>query len=281
MESSLALYFRDIGQYPLLTKDQELELGRRIKDEGDEEARQQMINCNLRLVVDIAKNYRSENHNIPLEDLIADGNLGLIKAVEKYDYTLGYRFSTCATPWIKQAIMKSIIDKSRSIRIPAHIIQKFNEYKKASEELVNELEREPTHNEIAKKMGMDAEELSQLLQWRQNTASLEKPLGDEEDSTLEDICADDNDVSPIEYTERSMKRDFIDGLLDELDDRTKKIVKLRFGLGQDGDPEEYFREHTLEEIGALLNPSITRERCRQILAQQIAKWKTKYSSLEL
>lgn len=276
MKNSLAIYLQDIGRYPLLTADQELELGRRIKENNDEDARQKMIDCNLRLVVKVAKNFNNGNHQIPLEDLIAEGNTGLMTAVEKYDYTLGYRFSTCAVPWIRQAIMKSIIDHSRAIRIPAHIVQEFNKYKKACEVLVAKLEREPSIQEIAKEMGIEVEDVQSILQWKQNTASLETPLGDEEGNTLEDVCADEYDESPKDYVEKGMRHEFVQKLLADLPDRTKAIFKLRFGLGTDEDPAEYRVEHTLEEIGDILNPKITRERVRQIVTQQISKWKTQF-----
>lgn len=276
MDNSLAIYLRTIGQFELLTAAQELELGRRIKEENDEDAREKMINHNLRLVVSVAKKFNNGNHSIPLEDLIAEGTTGLMTAVDKYDYTLGYRFSTCAVPWIKQAITKSIIDHSRAIRIPAHIVQKFNQYKTAVEKLTNSLEREPTIEEIAKEMGVEVEDVQDILQWKQNTASLETPLGDEEGNTLEDVCTDEYDESPKEYTEKSMQHDFIQKLLADLPDRTKAIFKLRFGLGDENDPAEYRVEHTLEEIGDLLNPKITRERTRQIICQQLSKWKVQF-----
>lgn len=276
MKNSLAIYLQEIGKFDLLTKEQELELGRRIKEENDDEAREQMINSNLRLVVSVAKPFRNGNHNVSLEDLIAEGTQGLITAVEKYDYTLGYRFSTCAVPWIKQAIMKAIIDHSRMIRIPAHIIQRFNQYKKAEEDLLNDLERMPTIQEIAKKMELEVEDIQELLSWKQNTTSLETPIGDEEGNTLEDMCADTHSETPIEYTERSEKYAFVQKLLADLPDRTKAIFKLRFGLGDENDPAEYRVEHTLEEIGDLLNPKITRERTRQIICQQLSKWKVQF-----
>lgn len=276
MENSLALYLKEIGKFPLLTKEREIELGRRIKDEGDMEAREEMINCNLRLVVNVAKQFKNDRNNIPLEDLIADGNTGLMTAVDKYNYELGYRFSTCAVPWIKQAIMKAIIDKSRPIRIPAHIIQQFNQYRDALDTLATEGNMNPSDAEIAAKMGITEQDVQDLVRWKQNTASLETPLGDEEGNTLEDVCADNDDESPVEYAEKSLQREFIDKLLADLDDRTKTIFKLRFGLGDINDPEEYKVEHTLEEIGDMLNPKITRERVRQIVTQQLTKWKLQY-----
>jgi len=279
MENSLTLYLQSISRYPLLTADQEKELGRRYKDEGDLEARETLINSNLRLVVSVAKNFRNGNHNIPLEDLIAEGNSGLMTAVEKFDYTRGFRFSTCAVPWIKQAITKSILDNSRAIRVPAHIVQKFNVYRNVRDELMAEGCENPSLEDIAKGMKITVDELQQLLTWKQNASSLDTPVGDEEDTTLGDLVADQGSESPEEYTERMERQSFIAKIIDELDPRTKAIFKLRFGLGTDEDPEEYHQEHTLEEIGAMLKPSITRERVRQIINNQIAKWKATFGDM--
>jgi len=267
MDNSLSIYLKEIGSYRLLTAKEELELGRRIKDENDEDARQLMIKHNLRLVVSIAKPFKNSYNNMSLEDLIAEGTTGLITAVEKYDYTLGYRFSTCAVPWIKQAITKSIIDKSRPIRIPAHIVQKFNQERKAREELTADLCREPSSEEVAKKLGMDIKDYNDLMSWKQNTVSLSTPINDEEDNTLEDLCEDTHTETPTEYVERNAQHELAMKIIGSLDDRTKKIFKLRFGLGEPGDPQMYFEEHTLEEIGGLLTPTLTRERVRQILVK--------------
>ena len=274
MESSLALLLQEISQYPLLNKEQELELGRRIKDEGDKEARDRMVMSNMRLVVSVAKPFMNNYHGISLEDLVSFGTLGLMTAVDKYDYTLGYKFSTCAVPWIKQAIMKGIADNSRAIRIPANVIQKFNQYNKAIEDLAIEGNISPTDEAICKKMGITQNELDNLRQWRQNTSSLETPLGDEEGNTIGDLCADTHSETPVEYAERSERQIFVQKLLSGLDDRTKTIFKMRFGLGVDGDPEEFMVEHTLEEIGDYLG--ITRERVRQIVQQQLTRWKLQY-----
>lgn len=279
MENSLTLYLKSISRYPLLTADQEKELGRRYKEEGDRDAREQLINSNLRLVVSVAKNFRNGNHNIPLEDLISEGNSGLLTAVEKFDYTRGFRFSTCAVPWIKQAITKSILDNSRSIRVPAHIVQKFNVYRNVCDKLIDEGIENPSLEDIAKGMKITVDELQQLLAWKQNTSSLDTPVGDEEDTTLGDLVADNGSENPAEYTERMERHNFINKIIDELDPRTKTIFKLRFGLGTSEDPEEYRNEHTLEEIGAMLKPSITRERVRQIINNQIAKWKTQFGNM--
>lgn len=274
MESSLALLLQEISKYPLLTKDEELELGRRIKDEGDQAARDRMVMSNMRLVVSVAKPFMSNYHSVSLEDLVSFGTIGLMTAVDKYDYTLGYKFSTCAVPWIKQAIMKGIADNSRSIRIPANVIQKFNQYNKAVEDLGLEGNYMPTDADVCKKMGITQNELDNLRQWRQNTSSLETPLGDEEGNTIGDLCADLHSETPVEYAERGERQTFVQKLLSDLDDRTKTIFKMRFGLGVDGDPEEFMVEHTLEEIGDYLG--ITRERVRQIVQQQLTRWKLQY-----
>lgn len=274
MESSLALLLKQISQYPLLSKEQELELGKRIKEQQDADARDLMVMSNMRLVVSVAKPFMNNYHGISLEDLVSFGTLGLITAVDKYDYTLGYKFSTCAVPWIKQAIMKGIADNSRTIRIPANVIQKFNQYNKAIEDLAYEGILSPTDADICKKMVITQSELDNLRQWRQNTASLETPLGDDDENTIGDLCADTHSETPIEYTERSERQVFVQKLLSGLDDRTKTIFKMRFGLGTDGDPEEFQVEHTLEEIGDYLG--ITRERVRQIVQQQLTRWRMQY-----
>lgn len=285
MESSLALYLKAINAYKLLKPEEELRLGKQMLEAESEldrqEARDTLINSNLKLVVSVAKSFNNGNHNIPLEDLIAEGNLGLITAVDKYNYKLGYRFSTCAVPWIKQAIGKAIIDKSRMIRVPAHIIQKFNQYRDAIDDLAVEGKLNPSDEDIAAKMGVTVDDIQNIRQWKKNTASLETPIGDEEGNTLEDLCADQNDESPVEFTEKSFRKDFIGKILSELDSRTQAIFKLRYGLGDENDPEEYQKEHTLEEIGDLLTPKITRERVRQITAQQTAKWKLLYGDKEV
>ena len=201
-----------------------------------------------------------------------EGTGGLITAVEKYDYTRGFRFSTCAVPWIKQAITKGIADKSRIVRVPAHIIQKFSKYSKAVDELTAQFDREPTSAEVAKYMGVDEEEIHDLDMWKQNSASLSTPIGDEDGGTLEDLCDDKFDESPTDYVSKNEKSAFVKKLLSELPERTRQIFKLRFGLGDENDPEEYQSEHTLEEIGDLLNPKITRERVRQIVTNQLEKW---------
>ena len=265
-------YLIAIGQYPLLTAEQELELGRRIKEEGDKNAREQLINSNLRLVVYIAKQYK--NNYVGIEDLVAEGNLGLIAAVDKYDYTYGYRFSTCATPWIKQAILKALTDKGRPVRLPAHIYQQITQMKKFTDTFLVNNGREPTRAEIAKALGIDEEKVDSLFQWKQDTISMDMPLGDEEKNTIADTIADPNDISPTEYTERQMMNDFIQKMIAKLPARTQIIMKMRYGLGNDKDPEDWKNEHTLEEIGAYL--CITRERVRQIEKETIQNLKLEY-----
>lgn len=269
--------FRDyliaIGQYPLLNQEQELELGRRIKDEGDEDAREQLINSNLRLVVYIAKQYK--NAYIGIEDLVAEGNLGLISAVDKYDYTYGYRFSTCATPWIKQAILKALTDKGRPVRLPAHIYQQITQMKKFTDTFLVNNGREPTRAEIAKGLGIDEEKVDSLFKWKQDTISMDMPIGDEEKNTVADTIADTNDISPAEYAEKQLMSEFIQKMIAKLPARTQTIMKMRYGLGNDKDPEDWKNEHTLEEIGTYLG--ITRERVRQIEKETIQNLKLEYN----
>lgn len=266
-------YLIAIGQYPLLNQEQELELGRRIKDEGDEEAREQLINSNLRLVVYIAKQYK--NAYIGIEDLVAEGNLGLISAVDKYDYTYGYRFSTCATPWIKQAILKALTDKGRPVRLPAHIYQQITQMKKFTDTFLVNNGREPTRAEIAKGLGIDEEKVDSLFKWKQDTISMDMPIGDEEKNTVADTIADTNDISPAEYAEKQLMNEFIQKMIAKLPARTQTIMKMRYGLGNDKDPEDWKNGHTLEEIGTYLG--ITRERVRQIEKETIQNLKLEYN----
>lgn len=266
-------YLIAIGQYPLLNQEQELELGRRIKDEGDEEAREQLITSNLRLVVYIAKQYK--NAYISIEDLVAEGNLGLIAAVDKYDYTYGYRFSTCATPWIKQAILKALTDKGRPVRLPAHIYQQITQMKKFTDTFLVNNGREPTRAEIAKGLGIDEEKVDSLFKWKQDTISMDMPIGDEEKNTVADTIADTNDISPAEYAEKQLMNEFIQKMIAKLPARTQTIMKMRYGLGNDKDPEDWKNGHTLEEIGTYLG--ITRERVRQIEKETIQNLKLEYN----
>ena len=261
-------YLHEIGKYPLLTATEELDLARAYKENGDEAARERLINSNLRLVVSIAKNY--QNQHLSIMDLIGEGNTGLITAVEKYNPNLGYRFSTCATPWIKQAISKAITDKGRNIRIPAHIYQLLSKYRKA----IAELEKDGHHateDEIAAKLKVDASKIKEIKGWMHDTVSLETPLGDDGDETLGDMVADNYMKSPLEYTEEQMRKRKILKVIGTLKPRSQDVIKLRFGLQGEGDPDFYKVEHTLEEIGAIIG--ITRERVRQIEKQALAEMK--------
>lgn len=270
--NALRLYLQEMGEFPLLTAEEEKDLARRFRNEGDLEARDMLVNCNLKLVVSIAKKYH--NQHLELMDLICEGNMGLMQAVEKFDPELGYRFSTCATPWIKQAITKSIIDKGKSIRIPAHIYQLLSKYRKAIEELTKDGQGQPTPEQIAIYMGISTEKIRELEEWRHDTVSLSTPLGDDSDDTLEDLQADHCSETPMKYVERKAKEEMIQALIATLKPRTQIIIKMRFGLGNDNDPEEFKKEHTLEEIGAYLG--ITRERVRQIEKQTLAELKLKW-----
>lgn len=270
--NTLRVYLQEMGEYPLLTAVEEKELARKFRNEGDLEARDMLINCNLRLVVSIAKKYN--NNHLELMDLICEGNMGLMQAVEKFDPELGYRFTTCATPWIKQAITKSIIDKGKSIRIPAHIYQLLSKYRKAIEELTKDGKGQPTPEQIAIYMGISTEKIRELEEWRHDTVSLSTPLGDDSEDTLEDLQADHFSETPMKYVERKAKEEMIQALIATLKPRTQTIIKMRFGLGNDNDPEEFKKEHTLEEIGAYLG--ITRERVRQIEKQTLAELKLKW-----
>lgn len=270
--NTLRLYLQEMGNFPLLTADEEKDLARKYKNEGDLEARDWLINCNLKLVVSIAKKYH--NSHLELMDLIAYGNMGLMQAVEKFDPELGYRFTTCATPWIKQAITKAIIDSGKSIRIPAHIYQLLSKYRKAIEELTKNGKGQPTPEQIAIYMGVSTEKIRELEEWRHDTVSLSTPLGDDSEDTLEDLQADHCSETPMKYVERKAKEEMIQALIATLKPRTQIIIKMRFGLGNDNDPEEFKKEHTLEEIGAYLG--ITRERVRQIEKQTLAELKLKW-----
>lgn len=270
--NTLRLYLQEMGNFPLLTADEEKDLARRYKNDGDMEARDWLINCNLKLVVSIAKKYH--NSHLELMDLISYGNMGLMQAVDKFDPELGYRFTTCATPWIKQAITKAIIDSGKSIRVPAHIYQLLAKYRKAVEELTKDGKGQPTPEQIAVYMGVSNDKIRELEEWRHDTVSLSTPLGDDSEDTLEDLQADNYSETPMKYVERKAKEEMIQALIATLKPRTQTIIKMRFGLGNDNDPEEFKKEHTLEEIGAYLG--ITRERVRQIEKQTLAELKLKW-----
>lgn len=270
MRQTFRDYLHALGKYPLLTAEEELELGRRVQA-GDKVAREKLINSNLRLVISIAKHY--QNPHFTLEDLIAEGNLGLINAVDRYNPELGYRFSTCATPWIKQAISKAITDKGRNIRVPAHIYQLLSKYRRALAELGAD-GHTITDEELCKKLDITKEKLELLRNWKRDTVSLSTPLGDDSDDTLEDLAPDKGKTPDTIAEENDLKRR-IQRLISEFKPRTQQIIKLRYGLGGPNDPAEYKKEHTLEEIGAIIG--ITRERVRQIEKDALAQMKTMWS----
>lgn len=267
MNNTFRKYLIEIGQYPLLTAKEETELAIAYRN-GDGKAREKLINSNLRLVVNIAKNYK--NSHLSIADLVSEGNLGLITAVDKYNPDLGYRFSTCATPWIKQAISKAITDKGRNIRIPAHIYQLLSKYRHALAELEVDGHK-PTDEEIARKLNVETDKVKQLKGWLHDTISLETPLGADSEETVGDMIADSHTETPYEYTEKQMMHNKILKVLDQFKPRTQSIIKLRYGIAADGDPDMYNYEHTLEEIGEILG--ITRERVRQIEKQTLAEMK--------
>ncbi len=253
------LYLKEIGNYPLLTMADEIELAKKIM-EGDEAARQTLAESNLRLVVSIAKRY--VGRGLSFLDLIQEGNLGLIKAVEKFDHTKGYKFSTYATWWIRQAITRSIADQSRTIRIPVHMSEVINKTYRTTRNLLQELGREPTEQELADAMNIPIEKVREILKVSADPISLDTPIGEEDDSHLGDFIRDDTIMGPEDAASYSILRDQITRLLDTLTDREQKVLVLRFGL-KDG------RSRTLEEVGKEFN--VTRERIRQIEAKALRK----------
>lgn len=259
---SIQMYLREIGQYPLLTALEERTLAKRIVD-GDEEARNLLARANLRLVVSIAKKYVGRSPDLTLLDLIQEGNLGLFKAVDKFDFTKGFKFSTYATWWIRQAITRALADQSRTIRIPVHMVETMAKYKQISRRLAQDLGRDPMPEEIATEMGVEVEKVYQIEKISQDTISLELPVGDDDDrSRLSDFIADDKITSPDQEVAHSILTDQILEILDTLSDKERKILEMRHGL-IDG------TYHTLEEVGAEFG--VTRERIRQIEAKALEK----------
>lgn len=253
-------YLNSIKDYKLLTKEQEYELAQKIK-EGDEVAKQQFINSNLRLVINVAKNYVNSS-NMSMEDLVAEGNLGLLVAVNRFNPDYGYRFSTCAVPWIKQAIVKGITDKSKTIRIPAHIYSLIMKMGKAVADLEADGFSNPSDKEIAVKMGITEAKVNELKAWKRQPISMDTTLGDESENTIEDVIADENAISPEEAAIKEDIKIRVCQALKKLPERTAKILKMRNGIWEEGDPIAWKKEHTLEQIGEELG--ITRERVRQI-----------------
>ena len=259
IEDPVRMYLKEIGKVSLLTADEEIELAKRM-EQGDEEAKKRLAEANLRLVVSIAKRY--VGRGMLFLDLIQEGNLGLIKAVEKFDYRKGYKFSTYATWWIRQAITRAIADQARTIRIPVHMVETINKLIRVSRQLLQELGREPTPEEIAEEMHMSVERVREILKISQEPVSLETPIGEEEDSHLGDFIQDDNVPVPADAAAFTMLKEQLEDVLSTLTDREQKVLRLRFGL-DDG------RARTLEEVGKEFN--VTRERIRQIEAKALRK----------
>ena len=263
LDDPVRMYLKEIGRIKLLSPEEEQEVARAMA-EGDEKtreaARKRMSEANLRLVVSIAKRY--VGRGMQLLDLIQEGNLGLMKAVEKFDYTKGYKFSTYATWWIRQSITRAIADQARTIRIPVHMVETINKLVRVQRQLLQDLGRDPTPEEIGEEMGMSAERVREIQKISQEPVSLETPIGEEEDSQLGDFIEDAQAVAPPEAASDSMLREQLDQVLDGLADRERKVIKLRFGL-EDGHPR------TLEEVGREFG--VTRERIRQIESKTLAK----------
>ena len=259
IEDPVRMYLKEIGKVPLLSAEEEIDLAKRMAD-GDEEAKKRLAEANLRLVVSIAKRY--VGRGMLFLDLIQEGNLGLIKAVEKFDYQKGFKFSTYATWWIRQAITRAIADQARTIRIPVHMVETINKLIRVSRQLLQELGREPTPEEIAAELDMPVDRVREILKISQEPVSLETPIGEEEDSHLGDFIQDDNAPVPAEAAAQTLLKEQLDEVLSTLTEREQKVLRLRFGMS-DG------RARTLEEVGKEFD--VTRERIRQIEAKALRK----------
>lgn len=259
LDDPVRMYLKEIGRVPLLTAEEEVELAKRI-EQGDEQAKRRLAEANLRLVVSIAKRY--VGRGMLFLDLIQEGNLGLIKAVEKFDFRKGFKFSTYATWWIRQAITRAIADQARTIRIPVHMVETINKLIRVSRQLLQELGREPTPEEIAKEMDLPVERVREIMKIAQEPVSLETPIGEEEDSHLGDFIEDQDAPAPAEEASFLMLKEQLEDVLDTLTPREEKVLRLRFGL-DDG------RSRTLEEVGQVFG--VTRERIRQIEAKALRK----------
>ena len=259
IDDPVRMYLKEIGKVPLLTAEEEIEIAKRM-EQGDEQAKRKLAEANLRLVVSIAKRY--VGRGMLFLDLIQEGNLGLIKAVEKFDYRKGYKFSTYATWWIRQAITRAIADQARTIRIPVHMVETINKLIRVSRQLLQELGREPLPEEIAKEMNISEEKVREIIKIAQEPVSLETPIGEEEDSHLGDFIPDDEAPAPAEAASFTLMKEQLMNVLDTLTPREEKVLRLRFGL-DDG------RQRTLEEVGKEFN--VTRERIRQIEAKALRK----------
>ena len=258
-EDPVRMYLKEIGTVPLLNADEELELAKR-KADGDERAKDRLIEANLRLVVSIAKRYTGRG--MSFLDLVQEGNLGLIKGVEKFDYTKGYKLSTYATWWIRQSVTRALADQARTIRVPVHMVETINKMSKMQRKLTLELGYEPSVAELADALDMSEEKVMEIMQIAREAASLETPIGEEDDSNLGDFVADSNVLTPEGNVESVMLKEHIDALLGDLKERERQVIVLRFGL-EDGHPR------TLEEVGKAFN--VTRERIRQIEAKALRK----------
>ncbi len=258
-EDPVRMYLKEIGNVPLLSAEEEIELAKRV-EAGDEEAKKQLTEANLRLVVSIAKKY--VGRGMPFLDLIQEGNMGLMKAVDKFDYTKGYKFSTYATWWIRQAITRGIADTGRTIRVPVHMVETINKTLRMTRTLLQELGREPTPEEVAERLNVSVSRVREVLKISRDPVSLDTPIGEEDDSHLGDFIEDDSALSPADSAAFSMLRAELATALESLTDRERQVVKLRFGL-EDG------RARTLEEVGKEFN--VTRERIRQIEAKALRK----------
>ena len=259
IDDPVKVYLKEIGRVPLLTPDEEVDLAVRITN-GDEAAKKRLSEANLRLVVSIAKRYLGRG--MQFLDLIQEGNLGLIKAVEKFDYTKGFKFSTYATWWIRQAITRAIADQARTIRIPVHMVETINKVKKVSSQLLHANGREPSAEEVAEELDMPVDKVREIMRVAQEPVSLETPIGEEEDSHLGDFIPDDDAPAPADAASHTLLKETLSSVLDSLTPREEKVLRLRFGL-EDG------RSRTLEEVGKEFN--VTRERIRQIEAKALRK----------
>ena len=262
VSDSVQMYLKEIGRYPLLSSEEEVDLAKKI-EKNDESARQKLAVSNLRLVVSIAKKYVGRSANLTLLDLIQEGNIGLFKAVEKFDYKRGYKFSTYATWWIRQAITRALADQGKTIRIPVHMVETINKYQQVVRRLVQDLGREPLAEEIAAEMGVEVDKIRYIQKISQDTISLEAPVGqDDEDSALESFIPDEESITPSMATARKILKAHIQEIINDLTPREQKILDMRFGL-TDG------VTHTLEEVGKVF--AVTRERIRQIEAKALDK----------
>jgi RNA polymerase primary sigma factor len=256
---ALQLFLKDIGRVPLLTAAQEVELAKRI-ERGDHPAKQKMVESNLRLVVSIAKNYR--NQGLPFLDLIQEGTIGLVRAAEKFDYRKGFKFSTYATWWIRQAVARALADKARTIRMPVHVVEKLNKIGRSERKLLSELGRDPSNSEIARDLELTIDEVEQIRRSAQAPISLEKPVGDEEESEFGHFLADESAPAPDLSAEETLRREVLMRVLGGLSHRERRVLELRYGLGGE-------HPRTLDEVGRTFN--VTRERVRQIENQSLKK----------